>query len=67
MEKSKIEKIDNFLKKDEKIKRKVINSQETEVCNMDTGDCYTIKNKDGIVERMNKKFITNDGRQLLQD
>lgn len=65
MEKNKIEKLDSFLKKDEK--RKPITHNETEVCNMNTGECYTIKNKDGIVERMNKKFITNDGRQLLQD
>jgi len=38
-----------------------------EVCDMQTGECYTIKTKDGIVERINKKYITEDGRQLLQD
>lgn len=27
----------------------------------------TISQKDGIVEKIEKKFITNDGRQLLQD
>ena len=26
-----------------------------------------IKTKDGIVERINKRYITEDGRQLLQD
>jgi hypothetical protein len=40
---------------------------EQEVCDMQTGECYTIKSKDGIVERINKKYITEDGRQLLQD
>ena len=38
-----------------------------EVCDMQTGECYTIKTKDGIVERINKRYITEDGRQLLQD
>ena len=40
---------------------------EREECDMLTGECYTIREKDGIVERINKKYITNDGRQLLQD
>ena len=43
------------------------NGTEQEVCNLQTGECYTMKSKDGIVERINKKFITEDGRQLLQD
>jgi hypothetical protein len=40
---------------------------ETEQCDSETGECYTIRAKDGIVERINKKYITDDGRQLLQD
>lgn len=40
---------------------------EREECDLVTGECYTIREKDGIVERINKKFITEDGRQLLQD
>jgi hypothetical protein len=40
---------------------------EREECDLLTGECYTIREKDGIVERINKKYITNDGRQLLQD
>jgi len=38
-----------------------------EECDLKTGECYIIRSKDGIVERINKKFITEDGRQLLQD
>ena len=30
------------------------------------GECY-IRTKDGIVEKINKKYITEDGRQLLND
>ncbi len=40
---------------------------EREECDMVTGECYTIRERDVIVERINKKYITNDGRQLLQD
>jgi hypothetical protein len=40
---------------------------EREECDLRTGECYIIRSKDGIVERINKKFITEDGRQLLQD
>ena len=40
---------------------------EREECDLQTGECYVIRSKDGIVERINKKFITEDGRQLLQD
>ena len=35
--------------------------KDQEVCDLQTGECY------GIVERINKKYITEDGRQLLQD
>ena len=40
---------------------------EREECDLVTGECYTIREKDGIVERINKRYITDDGRQLLQD
>jgi hypothetical protein len=40
---------------------------EREECDLTTGECYVIRSKDGIVERINKKYVTEDGRQLLQD
>lgn len=58
--------IDQFL--NPKHTRKVSNDgMEREECDLQTGECYVIRSKDGIVERINKKFITEDGRQLLQD
>lgn len=36
-----------------------------EVCDLQTGDCYTIRTKDGLIERIEKKYITEDGRTLL--
>lgn len=40
---------------------------ESEQCDLTTGECYTIRSVDGIVERINKRYVTDDGRQLLQD
>ena len=66
MENNKINAVDQFL--NPKKVRKVSNDRmEREECDMVTGECYTIREKDGIVERINKKYVTNDGRQLLQD
>jgi hypothetical protein len=41
--------------------------KEQTVCDKNTGECYVIRSKDGLIERINKKYITEDGRQLLQD
>ena len=66
MENNKINAMNQFL--NPKQVRNVSNDgMEREECDMVTGECYTIREKDGIVERINKKYITNDGRQLLQD
>ena len=40
---------------------------EQTVCDRETGECFVIRTKDGLVERINKKYIIEDGRQLLQD
>jgi hypothetical protein len=58
--------VDNFLSP-KMTKRTSNDGMEREECDLMTGECYTIREKDGIVERINKKYITNDGRQLLQD
>jgi len=62
------EKLDEFLNNDENIVKTVSpDGKEEQVCDLTTGECYVIRTKDGIVERINKKYITEDGRQLLQD
>ena len=58
--------VDQFLSP-KQTKRTSNDGMEREECDMVTGECYTIREKDGIVERINKKYVTNDGRQLLQD
>lgn len=58
--------LDNFLDRNYK-KTLSPNGKEEEVCDLKTGECYVVKSKDGLVERINKTFIIEDGRQLLQD
>lgn len=57
-------KLDDFL---EEKKVKSDKCTENEVCDPQTGECYTIKTKDGLVERINKKYVIEDGRQLIID
>ena len=58
--------VDQFLTP-KNVKRISQDGMEREECDLMTGECYTIREKDGIVEIINKKYFTNDGRQLLQD
>lgn len=67
MENSKLnDTVDRFLNP-KKITTIEGDGKDQEVCDLQTGECYVIRSKDGIVERINKKYITEDGRQLLQD
>ena len=58
--------IDQFLKP-KTVKTVSEDGMERTECDLQTGECYVIRSKDGLVERINKKYVTNDGRQLLQD
>jgi hypothetical protein len=58
--------LDQFLNP-KKVRTISNDSMEREECDLRTGECYIIRSKDGIVERINKKYVTEDGRQLLQD
>ncbi len=59
--------LDDFLKKSTVVKKISDDGMEETVCDLETGECYIIRSKDGLIERVNKKYITEDGRLLLQD
>lgn len=59
--------LDDFLDDGRITKTISPDGKEEEVCDITTGECYIIRSRDGIVERINKKYVTEDGRQLLQD
>ena len=53
------EKLDDFLEKENQ------ENQEEEIEGQDIEDAKHIEDDKSIVERINKKIITEDGRQLL--
>jgi hypothetical protein len=44
--------LDNYLGKSTRIAEKDNGNGSKEVCDLDTGDCYTIRVKDGLIERV---------------
>lgn len=66
METNILETLDDFLE-GKKIVKKQLEDGSEEYCDVTTGECYIIRSRDGLVERINKKYITEDGRQLLED
>ncbi len=67
MEKNKVDQTVNQFLNPKNVKSVSQDGMEREECDLVTGECYVIRSRDGIVERINKKYITEDGRQLLQD
>jgi len=51
--------LDNYLGKNTRITEKEIGNGFKEVCDLDTGDCYTIRMKDGLIERVDNTMKTN--------
>jgi hypothetical protein len=51
--------LDNYLKKDTRISEKQIENGYKEVCDLDTGDCYTVRMKDGLIERVDNSMKIN--------
>lgn len=51
--------LDNYLKKDTRISEKQIDNNHKQVCDLDTNECYTIRMKDGLIERFDNTMKTN--------
>jgi len=51
--------LDDYLRKDTRITEKQIDADHKQVCDLDTGDCYTIKMKDGLIERFDNTVQKN--------
>ena len=54
-------KLDNFLGKDTNVVQKSssVDGGSKEVCDMDTGICYTIRTRDGLIERVDNETRIN--------
>lgn len=57
---------DNFKNSDKELDKKLNNFLTDEKISCEEEECL-IKNNDELVQRENKKIITNDGRQLLNE
>jgi len=51
--------LDDYLKKDTRVTQKDNGNGTQQVCDLDTGDCYTIRMKDGLIERFDNTMKTN--------
>ena len=51
--------LDDYLRKDTRISEKQIDDNHKQVCDLDTCDCYTIRMKDGLIERVDNTMKTN--------
>ena len=51
--------LDSYLGKDSKITEKDLGNGSKQVCDLDTGDCYTIRMKDGLIERVDNTLNQN--------
>jgi len=51
--------LDNYLGRNTRITEKDIDNGYKEVCDLDTGECYTIRMKDGLIERVDNTINKN--------
>ena len=51
--------LDNYLGKNTKVTEKDMGDGTKQVCDMETGDCYTIRMKDGLIERVDNSLKIN--------
>ena len=50
--------LDNYLGKNIRHTEKDLGDGSKQVCDLDTGDCYTVRMKDGLIERVDNTMKT---------
>jgi hypothetical protein len=51
--------LDNYLQKDTRLTETDRGNGYKEVCDLDTGDCYTVRMRDGLIERVDNTMNLN--------
>lgn len=51
--------LDNYLGKSTRYSEKDSGNGYKEVCDLDTGDCYTVSMRDGLIERVDNTMTIN--------
>ena len=57
--------LDNYLGKNTRSTEKDLGNGSKQVCDLDTGDCYTIRMKDGLIERVDNTMTKNKKMDAL--
>jgi hypothetical protein len=56
--------LDSYLGKDTKVTEKDLGNGSKQVCDLDTGECYVIRMKDGLIERVDNTMKNNKKIQV---
>ena len=56
--------LDSYLGKNTRTSEKDMGDGTKQVCDLDTGECYVIKMKDGLIERVDNTVKTNKKIQV---
>jgi hypothetical protein len=51
--------LDNYLGKSVKFTEKDNGDGTKQVCDLDTGDCYVVRERDGLIERVDNQTMAN--------
>ena len=51
--------LDTYLQKDSRLTERDNGNGYKEVCDLDTGDCYTVRMRDGLIERVDNTMNLN--------
>lgn len=56
--------LDNYLGRQTRTSEKDLGDGSKQVCDLDTGDCYVIRMKDGLIERVDNTLMKNKRIQV---
>jgi hypothetical protein len=56
--------LDSYLNKKGRYTEKQIGNGDKEVCDLETNECYTVRMKDGLIERVDNTKSTNKRVQV---
>lgn len=56
--------LDNYLGKNTRHTEKDLGNGTKQVCDLDTGDCYTVRMRDGLIERVDNTMNKNKKIQV---
>jgi hypothetical protein len=57
-------KLNNYLGKQGQYSEQSMSNGTKEVCDLETGDCYTVRMKDGLIERVDHMMSANKRVQV---